>query len=146
MCRTYCLALNYDAKYQTHNRIRWHKLSRLADSAQRDNDSSSCPRSTRKNYEDTNANHRCRKNGHRSTCCRAGCQFPHSLSDVTNRISESAQRHLAARHRHYRCRRGFAGFPRPVQCSESDLSLHNPQPCIPFRAPAEQYLFFPRTN
>ena len=137
MCGMYCAAINNDAKYQAHNRIRRHKLSRLADSTQRDNDSSSCPRSTRKNYEDTNANHRCRKNGHRSTRRRAGCQFSHPVSDADDRISEGTQRHPAARHCHYRCRRGFAGFPRPVQRSESDLSIHNPQPCIPFRAPAE---------
>lgn len=142
MCGTYYTALNYDAKYQDYDRIRRHKLSRLADSTQRDNYSSSHPRCTHKNYQDTDANYWGRADGHRGTCRRSGCQFPHPLSDATNCISESAQRHSAARHRHYRCRRGFARFPRPVQRSESDLSVHGSQSCIPFRAPTEQYLFF----
>ena len=146
MCGTHCTAINNDAKYQDYDRIRWHKLSRLADSTQRDNDSSSHSRRTHKNYQNTDASHWSREDRHRGTCRRSGCQFPHPFSDVTNCISESAQRYPAARHRHYRCRGGFTRFPRPVQRSKSGLSVYNPQSCIPFRTPAKQYLFFSRTN
>ena len=139
-------AINNDAKHQAYNRIRWHKLSRLADPAQRDNDSNSHPRCTYKDYQDTDVNHWGREDGHRGTCRRSGCQFPHPFPDAADLVPESTQRYLATRHRRYKCRRGLARFPRPVQCSESVLSVHDSQSCIPFRAPAEQYLFFSRIN
>ena len=88
------------------------------------------------------SNHWGREDGHRGTCRRSGCQFPHPFPDAADLVPESTQRYLATRHRRYKCRRGLARFPRPVQCSESVLSVHDSQSCIPFRAPAEQYLFF----